>query len=112
MTTISDGDERKPPGWPATRYRRRTHIPLTIGEQQIGWLTWLADEGRMEAFTADGTSIGKYPTRREATSALWRTEYAKAIRRASRQASRQHANAETEATDTDTEMAPSGLSGT
>jgi hypothetical protein len=47
--------------------------------QQVGWLTWRGDG--MEAFTADGTLVGKYQTRREATSALWKTPYVQAVRR-------------------------------
>jgi hypothetical protein len=53
------------------RYRRRTHIPVFHGSHQIGHVDWR--DGAMEAYTADGNLIGKYPTRREATSALWAT---------------------------------------
>jgi hypothetical protein len=43
------------------------------GSQQIGHLDWR--DGAMEAYTADGSLVGKYPTRREAASALWATSY-------------------------------------
>jgi hypothetical protein len=58
------------PQWPATRYRRRTFIPLhSRAGGEIGCLIWRGDG--MEALTADGTSLGKFATRREATDALW-----------------------------------------
>jgi hypothetical protein len=51
------------------RYRRRTFIPYFSDGQQVGYLIWQGDG--MEAHTADGELIGKFPTRREAASALW-----------------------------------------
>ena len=51
------------------RYRRRTHIPYFDGSRQVGHLDWR--DGAMEAYTAYGTLVGKYPTRREAAAALW-----------------------------------------
>jgi hypothetical protein len=53
------------------RYRRRTFIPyfsLPDG-RQVGHLVWRGDS--MEAYTADGKLVGKFPTRRDATKALW-----------------------------------------
>jgi hypothetical protein len=52
-------------------HRRRTHIPYFDGSRQVGHLDWR--DGAMEAYTADGTLVGKYPTRREAAAALWAT---------------------------------------
>jgi hypothetical protein len=51
------------------RYRRRTFIPMFCHEQQIGHLIWR--DGAMEAWTAAGAFVGSYPTRHEASSALW-----------------------------------------
>jgi hypothetical protein len=51
------------------RYRRRLHIPYFYGSRQVGHLDWR--DGVMEAYTADGNLVGKYPTRREAAAALW-----------------------------------------
>lgn len=51
------------------RYRRRTFIPYFSDGQHVGHLTWQGNA--MEAHTADGHLIGKYPTRREAAAALW-----------------------------------------
>ena len=58
-------------GWPATRYRRRTYIPMFHREQPVGCLIWRGDG--LDVYAADGTPIGKYQTRRQAASALWRT---------------------------------------
>jgi hypothetical protein len=54
------------------RYSRRTHIHYfdSTGEL-VGHLDWR--DGVMEAHTADGALVGKYPTRREAAYALWAT---------------------------------------
>jgi hypothetical protein len=51
------------------RYRRRFFIPMIYHEQQIGHLIW--KDGAMEAWTAAGELVGRYPTRREAARALW-----------------------------------------
>jgi hypothetical protein len=51
------------------RYRRRTFIPYFSDGRQVGHLIWQGDG--MEAHTAEGKLIGKYPTRREAAAALW-----------------------------------------
>ena len=51
------------------RYRRRFFIPVVYREHQIGHLIW--KEGAMEAWTAAGEFVGRYPTRRKAASALW-----------------------------------------
>jgi hypothetical protein len=51
------------------RYRRRTFIPYFSNGQQVGHLIWQGNT--MEAYTADGLLIGKYPTRRAAAAALW-----------------------------------------
>jgi len=51
------------------RYRRRTFIPYFSNGQQVGYLIWQGDG--MEAHTAKGEFVGKYPTRREAAHALW-----------------------------------------
>jgi hypothetical protein len=52
------------------RYRRRFFIPyFSIPDGiQVGHLIW-KNEG-MEAHTADGKFVGKYPTRHEAAKAL------------------------------------------
>jgi hypothetical protein len=52
------------------RYRRRFFIPIFHNGQQIAHLQWT--DGGMEAWIADGTFVGKYPTRKEAASALWK----------------------------------------
>jgi hypothetical protein len=64
-------EQKQKPGWPATRYRRRTYIPMFHGEQPVGSLIWRGDG--MDVYAADGTPIGKYQTRHQAASALWRT---------------------------------------
>jgi len=70
--TRREQEEPPRPRWPATRHRRRTFIPMLDREQQpIGCLVWRGQNG-MEAYTADGTSIGRFLTRRAAASALWR----------------------------------------
>ncbi len=51
------------------RYRRRTFIPMVYREVEIGHLQWVGEA--MEAWTAEGELVGRYPTRREAASALW-----------------------------------------
>jgi hypothetical protein len=53
------------------RYRRRFFIPMVLRNsgQQVGHLIW--QDGAMEAWTAEGELVGKYPTRREAAAALW-----------------------------------------
>lgn len=42
---------------------------MVYREQQIGHLIW--KDGAMEARTTAGELVGRYPTRREAASALW-----------------------------------------
>jgi hypothetical protein len=53
------------------RYRQRFFIPyFSVPDgTQLGYLTWKNDG--MEAHTADGILVGKYPTRRDAARALW-----------------------------------------
>ena len=51
------------------RYRRRFFIPMVYRGCEIGHLVWT--DGAMEARTAEGELLGRYPTRREAASALW-----------------------------------------
>jgi hypothetical protein len=43
-------------------------IPVVAHGEQVAHLVWVGDG--MEAHTADGVFVGKYPTRREATIAL------------------------------------------
>ena len=52
------------------RYRRRFFIPYFSVPYgiQVGHLIWKKDG--MEAYTANGEFVGKYPTRREAAQAL------------------------------------------
>ena len=52
------------------RYRpRRAFVPIFHRGEQIAHLIW--KDGAMEAWTIDGHLVGRYPTRREAASALW-----------------------------------------
>jgi hypothetical protein len=69
MTTTPDENK---PRWPMTRYRRRTHIPVFDGAQSVGCLIWRNGQG-MDAYIADGTPVGRFRSRREAASALWKT---------------------------------------
>ena len=53
------------------RYRQRFFIPyFLLNGEQVGHLIWKNDS--MEAHTAKGEFVGKYPTRREAAKALWK----------------------------------------
>jgi hypothetical protein len=61
------------------RYRRRLYIPFVDGAgQEVGYLAW--QDGAMEAWTATENLIGRYPTRKEAASALWRFMHEQGIR--------------------------------
>jgi hypothetical protein len=53
------------------RYRKRFFIPYFSlpDRKQVGHLIWHGDG--MEAHTADGHLVGKFPTRRDAAKALW-----------------------------------------
>jgi hypothetical protein len=38
---------------------------------EIGHLQWIGEANAMEAWTAEGELVGRYPTRHEAASGLW-----------------------------------------
>ena len=61
------------------RYRRRFFIPVFHNGQQVAHLVWR--DGAMEAWIDGEETVGRYPTRKEAASALFEVLYKRGIRR-------------------------------